>query len=1067
MELLVDRFFKTGDGWIDLSSGREVRVRLTPANTEQDLGAIEECTRLSNLRHTMLNALIDHGSAPSGARFEAYEVGEGIRAPSSGALGEAALSHVIQFLRSSDLAMPPARARFAMRSVVAGRCDWQRPVGFTIQARRALESIEESLDRMVPVGPSAVNVTGANRAGLRTLRTLVARSARLRGFVPIAPAVLARYPALLAILRERHVCVLDEVGATGRSAAAVSQLIAALATSSSRRHVVVRFHRNQEMTGGVRLDPLGIRSLMGMVFAPDGTGPSEAELFEAARASEGLPGAFVARLAGAHSATTRHMVVHESTPVYEVAGPAALPDPSPAGGRVLGAALRAGDRAAGLARAGRHSVAVRLLDRGIRVLEGRERTSEAARCALQLGWLALDRGTTGRARTHFAHGQRLAGQSPVAIDAAIALGVAFVDENRLVEAEAILRGASLAAATVQNSSASAAAAAALGRCLLWQERYMEAAAVAGAHQDAICTQATRARVLAVIARAHAKLGRSVLAVKTAREAQHASSAAPAHVQASVELALAEVLGAAGDAEGARAALARVTRLARTHHLPLARVRALMVAATLGDGPAVRSLARLAPRTLPALLAHRLATAATPPPRRLEPVAELEILIDLSQRAADDGDAATQICRLVEQRLGASTVAIYGGDDRALAVHGRGWPSCPLVARQAIATGAALRPDSRREPQESAEPVRYGGEVIAALTCRWVAGSTIDLEGAIVLLRAAALSVAPHVRAMLDRTAPPPPGAWGDLLGESPAASALRESVARAARAPFPVLVEGESGCGKELVARAIHRLSPRRDRRFCALNCAALADDLVETELFGHVRGAFTGAAIERAGLFEEADGGTLFLDEVGELSGRAQAKLLRVLQEGEVRRVGENLPRRVDVRVVAATNRKLAEEVTAGRFRNDLRFRLDVVRIVVPPLRDRTSDIPLLAAHFWRDASERVGSRATLSNEALSALARYDWPGNVRELQNVIAWIAVQSPRRGRIGPSALPRHVAQATAATPCTFEAAREEFERRFVRAALAGANGQRTRAAEALGVTRQGLSKMMRRLRIDGV
>jgi DNA-binding NtrC family response regulator len=189
------------------------------------------------------------------------------------------------------------------------------------------------------------------------------------------------------------------------------------------------------------------------------------------------------------------------------------------------------------------------------------------------------------------------------------------------------------------------------------------------------------------------------------------------------------------------------------------------------------------------------------------------------------------------------------------------------------------------------------------------------------------------------------------------------------------------------------------------------------------------------------------------------------VLQEGEVRRVGENFPRKVDVRVVAATNRRLEEEAAAGRFRIDLRFRLDVVRITVPPLRDRTSDIPLLAAHFWHDASSRVGSHATLSREALAALARYDWPGNVRELQNAIAWIAVHSPRRGRIGPSALPRHVAQATVTAPCTFEAAREEFERRFIRAALAGANGQRARAADALGVTRQGLSKMMRRLRIE--
>jgi transcriptional regulator with GAF, ATPase, and Fis domain len=323
-----------------------------------------------------------------------------------------------------------------------------------------------------------------------------------------------------------------------------------------------------------------------------------------------------------------------------------------------------------------------------------------------------------------------------------------------------------------------------------------------------------------------------------------------------------------------------------------------------------------------------------------------------------------------------------------------------------------------------------------------------------------------VRAELDRAAPEPAGpVWGDLLGDSPAACALRDAIARAARAPFPVLIQGESGSGKELVARGIHRLGTRRDRRFCALNCAALSDELIEAELFGHARGAFTGAVGERPGLFEDADGGTLFLDEIGELSARAQAKLLRVLQDGEVRRVGENVSRRVDVRIVAATNRRLEQEAAAGRFRVDLRFRLDVVRIDVPPLRDRSGDVPLLASRFWNDAAARVGSRATLSPDAVAALARYDWPGNVRELQNVMAWMAVHSPSRGRVGPAALPRHVAHGGLPHGGTFEAAREEFERRFIRAALASADGQRARAAEALGVTRQGLAKMMRRLGLD--
>ncbi len=189
---------------------------------------------------------------------------------------------------------------------------------------------------------------------------------------------------------------------------------------------------------------------------------------------------------------------------------------------------------------------------------------------------------------------------------------------------------------------------------------------------------------------------------------------------------------------------------------------------------------------------------------------------------------------------------------------------------------------------------------------------------------------------------------------------------KAAASPFPVLIEGESGSGKELVARAVHEASIRRSRRFCPLNCAAIADELVEAELFGHTRGAFTGAVAERLGLFEESQGGTLFLDEVAELSARVQAKLLRTLQEGEVRRVGESATRKVDARIVAATNRPLGNEVTAGRFRNDLRYRLDVLRITIPPLRERLEDIPLLVRHVWSVLSKRTGSRAVLSPSAL-----------------------------------------------------------------------------------------------------
>ena len=304
-----------------------------------------------------------------------------------------------------------------------------------------------------------------------------------------------------------------------------------------------------------------------------------------------------------------------------------------------------------------------------------------------------------------------------------------------------------------------------------------------------------------------------------------------------------------------------------------------------------------------------------------------------------------------------------------------------------------------------------------------------------------------------------------LLGRSDAMDELRATVRRVAESPYAVLVTGESGSGKELVARAIHRLSRRPDRCFGAVNCAALTDELVEAELFGYPRGAFTGAVSERAGLFEAADRGTLFLAEVGELSMRAQAKLLRALQDDEIRRVGENVPRRVDVRVVAATNRPLEADVLTGRFREDLLYRVDVLRIVVPPLRDRDDDVLLLAEHFWRRAQSVTGSRAALARSTMAALARYHWPGNVRQLENVIASLIVRGPRRGVVGPSTLPGCIAGDTDEAE-TLKQARVVFERRYVSGALARAGGRRGKVAMALGVIRQGLAKLLKRLDLDG-
>ena len=293
--------------------------------------------------------------------------------------------------------------------------------------------------------------------------------------------------------------------------------------------------------------------------------------------------------------------------------------------------------------------------------------------------------------------------------------------------------------------------------------------------------------------------------------------------------------------------------------------------------------------------------------------------------------------------------------------------------------------------------------------------------------------------------------------------ALRAAISRVASAPHPVLIEGESGVGKELVARALHRTGPRRAGRFCAINCAALTDELFEAELFGHVRGGFTGAVTDRAGLFEEADRGTLFLDEVGELSARAQAKLLRVVQEGEIRRVGESRVRKVDVRLMAATNRTLKAEVSAGRFRQDLFFRLVVVRLAVPPLRRRAEDIGPLARHFWTRALTLTGGRATLGAATVNVLVRYTWPGNVRELQNVVAALAVRAPRRGIVGPTLLPAEIASYQDSNPLTLVAARREFARRYVRAAMQRAGGRISLAARELGLSRQGLAKLLKRVR----
>jgi two-component system response regulator HydG len=307
-----------------------------------------------------------------------------------------------------------------------------------------------------------------------------------------------------------------------------------------------------------------------------------------------------------------------------------------------------------------------------------------------------------------------------------------------------------------------------------------------------------------------------------------------------------------------------------------------------------------------------------------------------------------------------------------------------------------------------------------------------------------------------------------LVGDSEPMRRLKELILRAAAAPGTVLVTGETGTGKELVARAIHASSPRADKAFVALNCAALTDTLLENELFGHARGAFTGASGARVGLIEHANGGTLFLDEIGTMSAPVQAKLLRALEAGEVRRIGENDPRRVDVRFLAATNSELQSSVDAGTFRSDLFYRLNVHRIHLPPLRERPGDIEQLVDFFL----QRVGPPAGVtgvSEAARAALVGYDYPGNVRQLEHVIQR-AVAVARGPIVETADLPEELFATRAADPQTtaadgtVAAARERAEREMIVATLARNHGEVSATARELQVSRTTLWRLMKKHQI---
>jgi DNA-binding NtrC family response regulator len=334
----------------------------------------------------------------------------------------------------------------------------------------------------------------------------------------------------------------------------------------------------------------------------------------------------------------------------------------------------------------------------------------------------------------------------------------------------------------------------------------------------------------------------------------------------------------------------------------------------------------------------------------------------------------------------------------------------------------------------------------------------------------------ELKNLVDRAlqkATPPPAIAGvrdtmppALLGRTPAMTGVYKQIAHAAAADAPVLIIGESGTGKELVARAIHQHGNRASRPFVPINCGALTETLLESELFGHVKGSFTGAVSDNKGVFQTAHTGTVFLDEVGEMSPALQVKLLRVLQEGEVRSVGSSRPAKVDVRIVAATNVDVEKAVADGKFRQDLYYRLGVVVINLPPLRERREDIPLLVERFMHGASAKAGKHVEISKEALEALSTYHWPGNVRELENLIERLVVFNRSRV-IQVSDLPPIVTpRSPALEKRLFDdlPSLEEIERRYLLHVMEQVGGNRTRAAEVMGIDRRTLYRMAERFGI---
>ena len=1094
VELYANRFAVERNGRArDLATGQAVKlVESSAGGATEHVRWLARCDAIHALFHPRLAQLVDYGVIGEHRRFEAWTPG----APWSRA-DEAA------FARDPDgpLDRPP------------------RDPAIRLVPRPSLVAIAEALEPTFLRVPTAIGVWGPAGSGIDTAVLSIARIARARGSVPVRTD-LARVPEVARAIGGLTLLLIAR-------AAPDWPTFLNIAGASTRPHVLLLTGR-EEVAGVpcVRLDPVAPADLIEAVRPAVWRSRTVAR---AARRSFGRPGRFAFLLWGrawdegrcerrseraqAFAAGTR---AAEQPAVYD----APLRDPTPptraraawAGMSELASLRRRRDDAEALFARRRHAKAERELRQVAAAQARREAWDDAVKTGLALVEAIARRGRIAEARAALEPVRDWAARAgPAAsIDAAIAAGELWLEAARLDEAGAALAAAQSAARAVGDAERVERAVCAGARCDFWL----------GLHARAVdslnrilpgASPAAAVRARSILSRCTIGVGEPACALAIALEASQSATktgapmliATALHALAFAHLALDDLEAVDRDCAGCIAA-------ARAANAPLviARVRLLAGEAARRRGQAqlaaaaVRRARTLTTRAVPPLLAARrdlLADliAATSPPadvvRRHVQRTRLEALVLFTPSAAVSRPASTanhqvleelvgilhachaaddelraleDVCGRIRRGLDAASVAFAAEErGRVVVVASAGIRADADAAARALAAAAPIAPHRSGDRIEAAVPVAYAGIHVGALTARWSIVAQVP-SATLPLLTAAATAAAPVLGAARAARARAAPDATLDIVGVSAATADLRAAVERSATAPFPVLIEGESGSGKELIARAIHRLSGRRGRPFAALNCAALPDDLVEAELFGHAKGAFTGAAAERRGAFEEADGGTLFLDEIGELSPRAQAKILRVIQEGELRRLGEGHPRRIDVRIVAATNRDLRAEVAAGRFRLDLLYRLDVLRISVCPLRERREDIPALADHFWSDVTSRITSRATLAPATVACLTRYDWPGNVRELQNVLASLAVRAPKRGLVLPAALPPALRRdGPMAAESRLDRARQTFEAQFVRAALVRTGGRRAQAAAELGLTRQGLTKLMARLRIN--